>query len=53
MYPRIIINTLKLKENINTMLKITKENNIPFITMVVKVFSGDLIVLKEKEKNKY
>ena len=50
MYPRIIINTLKLKENINTMLKITKENNIPFITMVVKAFSGNLIILKEIEK---
>ena len=46
MYPRIKINLEKLKENISNILKMADANGIPYITMVVKAFAGDLMVVK-------
>ncbi|XMB72805.1 alanine/ornithine racemase family PLP-dependent enzyme [Mycoplasmatota bacterium WC30] len=46
MYPRIVINQQKLKDNANRIVQMAKENHIPFITMVVKAFAGDINILK-------
>lgn len=52
MYPRIKIDLAKLKENISKILDMSGANGIPYITMVVKAFAGDLTILKAiKESN--
>ncbi|MCK4552174.1 MAG: alanine/ornithine racemase family PLP-dependent enzyme [Tenericutes bacterium] len=45
MYPRIIINQKKLVENANTILDMARNNNIPYVTTVVKAFAGDVTIL--------
>ncbi len=45
MYPLIVINRKKLIENIENVLKMSKENNIPYITFVIKAFSGNNKIL--------
>jgi predicted amino acid racemase len=49
MFPKITINTKKLKENANLIAKMASDNSIPNITMVVKAFSGDETIVKEFE----
>ncbi len=43
MYPRIIINQNKLVENANTILEMARNNNIPYVTTVVKAFASLII----------
>ncbi len=50
MYPRIIISKEKLIENTNQIIKMAKNNHIPFITMVVKAFAGDKEIVKVLEQ---
>lgn len=45
MFPLIIINRKKLIDNIENVLKMSRENNIPYITFVVKAFSGNEEIL--------
>ncbi len=45
MYPRILIDQAKLKRNIETIIKMSKENHIENITFVVKAFSGHKEIL--------
>ncbi|MCK5731950.1 MAG: alanine/ornithine racemase family PLP-dependent enzyme [Tenericutes bacterium] len=45
MYPRIIINQKELVENTNTILDMARNNNIPYVTTVVKAFAGDTTIL--------
>ncbi len=46
MYPRLVIEIDKLKENARRMVKMAKSNNIDKITAVVKAFAGDVLVTK-------
>ncbi|HOO43535.1 MAG TPA: alanine/ornithine racemase family PLP-dependent enzyme [Bacillota bacterium] len=50
MYPRIIIDQNKLKENIERMIHMADVNNIPHITFVVKAFAGDKHIVDIAEK---
>jgi len=45
MFPKIIISQNKLQDNIQLMIKKTKENNIPFFTFVIKSFAGNKEIL--------
>jgi len=45
MFPLIIINRKKLIDNIKNVLKMSRENNISYITFVVKAFSGNEEIL--------
>ncbi len=49
MYPRIIIDQQKLVDNTNQIIQMAKDNGIPFITMVVKAFAGDITILNTLE----
>jgi len=46
MYPRIIIDKQKLKENIERMVNLADANGIPNFTFVVKAFAGDVELMK-------
>ena len=49
MYPRILIDVTKLKENTKTILDMSRNNHIPNITVVVKAFAGDKTIVKALE----
>ncbi|MBU0997051.1 MAG: alanine/ornithine racemase family PLP-dependent enzyme [Firmicutes bacterium] len=47
MYPRIIINSKKIKENIQQLKEMCQKNHIPFLTLVVKALAGNIQAIKE------
>lgn len=49
MYPSLTIDIQKLKENVDTVLEMSRNNSIPNITMVVKAFAGDETIVKALE----
>jgi predicted amino acid racemase len=49
MYPRIVIDTKKLKKNANIICKMSRDNSIPNITLVVKAFAGNKTIVKAFE----
>ncbi|MBI9010093.1 MAG: alanine/ornithine racemase family PLP-dependent enzyme [Tenericutes bacterium] len=49
MFPRIIIDTEKLRKNAKKMITLSKANHIENITFVVKAFAGDKTLVKSLE----
>lgn len=49
MYPRIIIDINKLKDNANKVLSMAKENGIDNVTVVLKALAGDLHIVTALE----
>lgn len=50
MYPRIVIKSNQIIENSQRMVQLAKENHIPYVMGIVKVFSGHLDLAKDLVK---
>ncbi len=53
MYPRLIIDSKKIKENIHKLKEMCLSNRIPFLTIVVKAFAGNIEIIKEIAKEDF